>query len=268
MAESSRHDGWQAGDSYDAYMGRWSRQIAPRFLDWLDTAESLDWLEVGCGSGALSATIFDQCNPRSLVAIDPSDGFVSTARKKVPDKRAEFCVGDAQDIALDTASRDVVASALVLNFVPDREKALSEMKRIVRPGGVIGFYVWDYPGEGVEFMRAFWKEATALDGNALTLNEDQRFPFCTPDNLTDLVENSGLLSVDCVPIEVPTIFKDFDDYWHPFTLGAGPAPGYCMSLEPEHRQRLREKLDENLPRSEDGAIDLKARAWAIKAIAP
>ncbi len=266
MAEISRHDAWEAGDSYEAYMGRWSRQVAPRFLDWLGATEDLDWLEIGCGSGALSATILDRCNPHSLISIDPSEGFVSTARTNVPDERAEFRVGDAQALEFETASRDVIASALVLNFVPDRELALSEMKRVVRPGGMIGFYVWDYPGGGVEFMRAFWNAATALDPDALSLNEDKRFPFCTPNSLTDLVRGAGLPSVDCTPIEVPTVFEDFEDYWHPFTLGAGPAPGYCMDLDPEARQRLKEKLNDSLPRSEDGSIAFKARAWAIKAV--
>ena len=264
MTETSRHDAWQAGASYDSYMGRWSRQIAPRFLDWLDVRDGLDWLEVGCGTGSLSAAIVAQCQPKSLISIDPSEGFLTRARTNVPDERAEFQVGDAQNLKFETASRDVVVSALVLNFVPDKEKALAEMKRVARVGATVAFYVWDYPGGGVEFMRAFWNAATALDPNALDLTEDRRFPFCTPDRLTDWATRAGLTSVDWTPIEVPTVFKDFEDYWHPFTLGAGPAPGYCMSLEPEARERLREKLHDALPRSEDGSIPLKTRAWAIK----
>lgn len=267
MAEASRHDAWQAGDRYEAYMGRWSRKIAPRFLDWLGVPERLDWLEIGCGTGALSAAILERCKPRSLISIDPSEGFVAMARATVPDQRAEFRVGDAQALAVETASRDVVASALVLNFVPDRPKALAEMKRVVRPGGTIGFYVWDYPGGGVEFMRAFWTAATALDPAARELTEDRRFPFCTPDGLTDLVRSAGLTSVDCTPLEVPTVFRDFEDYWLPFTLGAGPAPGYCVSLEPGARQRLMERLQDSLPRQADGSIPLKTRAWAVKAVA-
>ena len=105
MAETTRHDSWQAGDSYEAYMGRWSRQIAPLFLDWLGANGGLDWLEVGCGSGALSAAIVDRCKPRTLVSTDPSKEFVSTARANVPDERAELRVGDAQALALETAGR-------------------------------------------------------------------------------------------------------------------------------------------------------------------
>jgi SAM-dependent methyltransferase len=265
MAEANRHDAWQAGDSYDAYMGRWSRQVAPRFLDWLAPAPGLDWLEVGCGTGALSAAILARCDPASLVAIDPSEGFVASARANVPDARATFRVGDAQDLDAADASKDVVASALVLNFVPDRAKALAEMKRVARPGGTVAFYVWDYPGGGVEFMRAFWTAATALDPDARDLTEDRRFPFCTPEGLAALARSAGLGAVVCEPIEAPTVFRDFDDLWRPFTLGAGPAPGYCAKLPPEARERLRVRLRDSLPHQADGTIPLKVRAWAVRA---
>ncbi len=107
-------------------------------------------------------------------SIDPSEGSVSTARANVPDELADLRVSDAQALALETASRDVIASALVLNFVPEKEMTLAVMKRVVRPGEMIGFYVWDYPGGGVEYMRVFWNEATALDPGALSLTEESR----------------------------------------------------------------------------------------------
>jgi SAM-dependent methyltransferase len=267
MTPSSRHDAWQAGDSYEAYMGRWSRKVAPLFLDRLGARDGLDWLEVGCGTGALSGAIVARHAPRSLIAIDPSEGFLATARANVPDPRAEFRVGDAQALPVETASRDIVVSALVLNFVPDKEKALAEMKRVARPGATIAFYVWDYPGGGMEVMRAFWTAAGALDPKAHDLIEDKRFPFCTPEGLTGLATGAGLSSVECTAIEIATVFNDFDDYWRPFTLGAGPAPGYCMSLDDSARQRLKDKLSDSLPRAFDGSIALKARAWVIKAIA-
>jgi SAM-dependent methyltransferase len=154
----------------------------------------------------------------------------------------------------------------MLNFVPDRQRALGEMKRVARPGGTVGFYVWDYPGGGVEFVQAFWNAATSLDAGAVELAEDRRFPFCTPNGLTDLMRGAGLTRVDCTAIEVPTVFRDFGDYWHPFTLGAGPAPGYCASLDAEARQCLKETLGNSLPRQADGSIALKARAWSLKAV--
>jgi SAM-dependent methyltransferase len=265
MVETTRHDAWQAGDSYDLYMGRWSRQIAPRFLDWLGVPEGREWLEVGCGTGALSGAIVARCQPKDLLAIDSSEGFVATARKNVGDKRATFQTGDARALPLDSASRDAAVSALVLNFIPDRAKALAEMKRVTRPGGTVGFYVWDYPGGGMGLMRAFWEAAASLDPGAADLTEDKRFPFCTPEGLSALAREVGLTSVECAPVEVPTVFKDFDDYWRPFTLGTGPAPGYCASLAVDARERLREKLHASLPRAADGSIPLTARAWAVRA---
>lgn len=140
------------------------------------------------------------------------------------------------------------------------------MQRVVRPGGRIGAYVWDYPSGGVEFMNAFWKAAISLDSRAADLKEDKRFPNCTQYGLTRLMTDAGLSQVESVAIEVPTVFRDFDDYWRPFTLGAGPAPGYCVSLAPEAREQLKTTLSERLPRQQDGSIHLKTRAWALKAM--
>ncbi|MBL8697080.1 MAG: class I SAM-dependent methyltransferase [Alphaproteobacteria bacterium] len=265
MSDKSRHDAWSAGDSYDRYMGRWSRQVAPRFVEWIGPAAGGDWLEIGCGTGALSAAALARGAPRSLLSIDPSEGFLAKARANVPDPRAEFRLGDAQALPVADASRDVVVSGLVLNFVPDRAKALAEMKRTARRGGTVGYYLWDYPGGGVAFMRAFWVAAAALDAKAADLTEDRRFPFCTRDGVAAMAREAGLAGVEVTAIEVPTVFKDFDDYWEPFTLGAGPAPGYCASLDPQARERLRLRLFETLPRRDDGSIAMTARAWAVKA---
>lgn len=270
MGEASRHDAWQAGDSYDAYMGRWSRRIAPRFLDWLDAPPALDWLEVGCGTGALTEAILARGAPASLVSVDASEGFVATARDRVADGRATFRAGDAQALDEPDASRDVVVSGLVLNFVPDRLRALAEMKRVLRPGasgGRIGFYVWDYPGGGVAFMRAFWDAAIALDPAAAELGEGRRFAFCTPDGLAELVQEAGLALAGSTAIEEEAVFRDFEDFWRPFTLGAGPAPGYCASLPPPAREQLRQSLEADLPRQPDGSIHMPLRAWAVKAAA-
>jgi ubiquinone/menaquinone biosynthesis C-methylase UbiE len=268
MSEASRHDAWQAGDSYELYMGRWSRAIAPSFLDWLDLSFGLDWLEVGCGTGALSGAILHRWKPSSLLSIDTSDGFIARARQNVTDSRATFEIGDAQALDVDSASKDVIVSALMLNFIPNKAKALAEMKRVARQGATIAFYVWDYPGGGMQIMREFWTAAIALDPSAADLAEDKRFPFCTQEGLVDLVKQAGLTSVESRALEAPAVFKDFDDCWHPFTLGAGPAPGYCAKLAPEARERLRVKLSDTLPRQEDGSIALKLRAWAVRAKLP
>jgi SAM-dependent methyltransferase len=217
MDETSRHDAWNAGDSYDAYMGRWSRQIAIGYFDWLRLPKQLDWLEVGCGTGALSESILSKCEPGSLLGIEQSEGFVTTARENVVDGRVEFQVGDAQDLALPDHYRDSVVSALVLNFIPDKEKALKEMIRVCRPGATVAFYVWDYPGGGVEFMRAFWQAAISLNPQAADLAEDKRFPYCTQEGLENLATAADLVGIKSTPIQAPAIFKSFDDFWYPFT---------------------------------------------------
>jgi SAM-dependent methyltransferase len=264
VTDASRHDAWSAGDAYEQYMGRWSRGIARQFLDWMSPSDGLTWVDVGCGTGALSASILERCGPGSLIGIEPSPAFLALARNRIADGRARFEQGDAQALPIGDRTQDVVVSGLVLNFVPDRNLALAEMKRVVRPGGTVAFYVWDYPGGGLEFLRAFWTAASELDPKAADLSEDQRFPFCQGQPLCDIAEASGLMDVAFDAIEAPTIFRDFEDFWRPFTLGAGPAPGYCSSLSERDREALRERLDASLPRSGDGSIMLKARAWAVR----
>ena len=112
---------------------------------------------------------------------------------------------------------------------------------------------------------AFWTAAIALDPSAQDLTEDRRFPFCTQDGLVALARDAGLADPEVTAIGSPAVFRDFEDFWLPFTLGAGPAPGYCASLSPEVRERLRQRLSESLPREEDGTIVFGTRAWAVKA---
>ncbi|MCP5153523.1 MAG: class I SAM-dependent methyltransferase [Ectothiorhodospiraceae bacterium] len=264
MASTSRHDAWSAGDSYEYYMGRWSRAIAAEFVTWLDQPAELDWLDVGCGTGALAATILDRCSPRSVLGVDPSEGFVAHARADRSDPRARFEVAGAEALPCADRAVDVVASALALNFVPDRARALAEMRRVTRPGGTVSLYVWDYPGGGMGFISAFWRAAAALDPAAAALAEDRRFPFCTGEALLAEVADAGLADPVAECIEVTTHFPDFAAFWHPFTLGAGPAPGYCASLTDDARLALRRRLEADLDVG-GGPVALPARAWAVRA---
>lgn len=262
MTNSARHDAWSAGDSYEHYMGRWSHEIARGFLEWLGPPPDCDWLDVGCGTGALSRAILENCAPRSLVGIDPSEGFVAHARKENHDDRARFETGGAENLPIGTSSVDVVASALVLNFVPNKVAALEEMRRVVRPGGLIGFNVWDYPGGGMGIIDEFWKAAAKMDARAAELDEAARFPFCTPDGLAEICTLAGMPDPSIVPIEIVTAFDTFDDFIHPFTLGTGPAPGYYTSLDDARQAELRDILARNV--GPERPIRLKARAWAVK----
>jgi SAM-dependent methyltransferase len=260
---TTRKDVWAAGDLYEPYVGRWSRLVARAFLDWLAVPQGQDWLDVGCGTGALTQTILDHARPRSVRGVDPAPGFLEHARARVRGERVRFDTGDAQALPVETASVDAVVSGLVLNFVPEPPRAAAEMARSVRPGGVVAAYVWDYAGR-MELMRYFWDAAGALDPAAATLDEGRRFPICRADALAELLTQVGLDDVQTRAIDVPTRFRDFDDYWTPFLGGQGPAPGYAMSLADARRDALREHLRSRLPIRPDGTIDLIARAWAVR----
>ncbi|WP_417207074.1 class I SAM-dependent methyltransferase [Antarctobacter sp.] len=262
MPKHGEFDTWSAGQSYDHYMGRWSQLIAARFLDWLAPSAEADWLELGCGTGALTRTILATAAPRSILATDQSADFVAHAKAQTDDSRARFQVADALQLPVQDGSVDCVTSALVLNFIPDRPAAFAEMCRVLRRGGLLSFYLWDYPGGGMGFIDAFWKAAAEVDPAAADLDESARFPFCNPESLAGLCDDAGLERTEVVPIEVATGFEDFDAFWHPFTLGAGPAPGYCKSLTQAHRQELKDRLRARV--GGDGPVVLAARAWAAK----
>lgn len=259
----AKKDNWASGDLYEPYVGRWSRQVAKGFLKWLDVPSQRRWLDVGCGTGALSQTILDICDPQAVKGIDRSDGFVSYARANVIDPRTTFEVGDAQSLPVDSETYDAAVSGLVLNFVPAPEKMISEMKRAVKKDGVIAVYVWDYAGK-MQMMRQFWDAALALDPAVADLDESPRFPICNPNALQALFQGLGLKQVETRAIDVETHFKDFDDYWNPFLGGQGPAPTYAMSLSEEKRIKLRDRIRANLPIAADGSIPLIARAWAAR----
>ncbi len=260
--DSATHDAWTEGQAYDAYMGRWSRRLAQAFLAWIEPPAEGDWIDVGCGTGALTAAAVAGWRPRSVLSLDPAEGFLEVARGAVPDPRVTFVAGDALQLPTGDASVDVAVSALVINFVPDPAAALAEMRRVLRPGGLLGFCVWDYPGGGLGFVDAFWKEAAGVDPRAAALDEATRFEICSPDGLLALCAKAGLARAGLAPLTVATDFADFADYWRPFTLGAGPAPGFCRTLAPEAREALRDRLAARLG---PGPIRLPARAWAVRA---
>ena len=254
---------WAVGTAYERYIGRWSRPIAREFVRWLALPRECSWLDVGSGTGALTGAIAELAGPRAILGIDRSEGFVQHLRAEAPDSRWTFEVGDARALPVATGSCDAVVSGLVLNFVETPKDMLAEMCRVGRDGSTVAVYVWDY-GSGMELLRRFWDAATRLDPSAAPLDEAVRFPICAPGPLRILFEQAGLAGVAVRGIEVPTPFRDFDDYWAPFLGGQGPAPTYAMSLTTERRHALREALRASLPTSPDGSIRLGARAWAVR----
>ena len=256
-------DRWTGGDDYERWIGRWSRPIGAAFVDWLGVAPGRRWLDVGCGTGALSQAILERADPARTIGIDPSDSFVEHARRQVVDPRVTFAVGSADGLPLEDGSADAIVAGLVLNFVPDLGAALAEMGRVAADGASVGGYVWDYAGR-MELIRRFFDAAVSLDPAAASVDEGVRFPVCAPGPLRTAFVEAGFGDVEVRSIEVPTVFADFDDYWAPFLTGVGPAPGYAASLSLDRRDALRERLRADLPTSPDGSIHLVARAWAVR----
>ena len=266
MDQNRVSDTWERGSPYEQYVGRWSRQVAPLFLSWLNVPSGRRWLDVGCGTGALCAAIMDGCSPSAVAGVEPSEGFLITAKENLAG-RAVFYQGSATAIPLDDATVDVVVSGLVLNFIQDQRAALLEMSRVTGRGGTIAAYVWDYAGK-MDIMRFFWDAAIELDEGATKLDEGVRFAMCRPETLGKLFSSAGLEEIDVEPLDIPTPFANFDEYWQPFLGGQGPAPAYAMSLEERARARLRDRIRERLPASADGSISLTARVWAVRASVP
>jgi SAM-dependent methyltransferase len=256
-------DVWEVGGAYESFIGRWSVYVAREFLSWLPVPAGRMWLDVGCGTGVLTQTILNAADPGKVTALDQAPGFVSFARQKVADKRAEFAVGSALALSAEANTFDAAVSGLVLNFLPDYAAAISEFRRVTRPGGIVAAYVWDYAGK-MEILRHFWDAVVELDRNAVSLDEGRRFPICNQEELRRLFLAGGLHGVETRHIDITAHFADFQDFWSPFLLGQGPAPSYVASLGNDQRNALREAVRSRLPVSKSGTIGLVARAFAVR----
>jgi SAM-dependent methyltransferase len=260
-------DRWSSGRRYDDYMGGWSALVAPAFVRWLRAPADRRWVDVGCGTGALSRAILDLAKPASVVGIDPSGPFVEHAQATTTDPRARFAQGSADRTGLGDRTADLVVSGLVLNFVPDIGAALAEATRVVGPGGIVAGYVWDY-ADGMQVLRRFWDAAVARDPAAAALDEAARFPLAVPSALAELFEAAGLIDVGSGSVEVSATFGDFDGLWGPLLGGTGPAPAYVASLGAADRDALRDAFRDRLPIAADGRIELTARAWTVRGRTP
>lgn len=249
---------WSTGEIYESYVGRWSRLVAAEFLGWLDQPDGLRWLDIGCGTGALTSTILRTAAPAEVVGVDPSAGFIDYARSTVNDPRARFEVRSGAE--LTDEHFNVAVAGLVLNFIPEREAVLRHLTSITSTAAI---YVWDY-ADGMQLMKYFWDVAAEVKPDDRDQDEGLRFPFCNPAGLEALFTEAGFTDVSTRDIVVPTVFDSFDAYWHPFLGGQGVAPAYLRSLDEPTQAAIRDALQERLPTASDGSISLTARAYAVR----
>ena len=264
MAEQVFQDGY----AYEAQVGRWSRPVAAAFLDWLGEPAGQNWLDAGCRTGELSRAALARGEAASVVGIDRSNGFLALASRRAGGHpRLAWQQGDEQNLPFPDESFDVVVSGLVLNFVPDRRRMVSEMARVVRRGGTVALYVWDHGGRMQPTVH-FWAAATAADPSAAEQDEGRRFfALRRPEPLRAIFAAAGLRSVTTRAIDVDAVLSDFEDYWQPLVAGiSGPASGHVAAIGRDGRSDLRALLERRLPRRIDGSIPLGARAWAARGI--
>ncbi len=238
--------------------------MAIEFLQWLKISPDKNWLDIGCGTGALSEAIEKYMNPSKISGVDPSEVFIEKARRKISVNQ-DLRVGNADNLPFDNRMFDVIVSGLALNFFPGIDHALAEMKRVARPGGIIAAYVWDYAGK-MDFLRYFWDAACQIDPSSKDLDEGIRFPICNPENLSQEFLKAGLLEVESTFLDIETVFKDFDDYWNPFLGGQGPAPNFLQSLSTGSRNKLRDKIYARMNFEADGSLKMIGRAIAVKGL--
>ena len=251
--------------AYEGMMGRWSTRLAPLFVDFARVQSGARILDLGCGTGSLVQTLADRATGSDLVGIDPAQPFIDYCRERFTDQRISFDCGNGMDLPYANDSFDHSLSLLVFQFIPQPEKAASEMRRVTRPGGIVAACTWDREG-GVSTI--FWEETVKLDPTAEARAERPRHCSCQ-GQLTALWHATGLKNIDETALQIRTDFSSLDDYWVPFTKGVGPQGVYVADLSPERRGALREALRKRLLADRpDGPFSLSARALAVRGTVP
>jgi SAM-dependent methyltransferase len=252
---------------YERFMGRWSRQLAPAYITFAGVKNGDRVLDVGTGTGSLASTLEATFPDSEIVGIDPSEGFIGYAQKNAKTPRAQFETGDAQALKFSDASFDKTLSLLVMNFVPDHRKAVTEMRRVTRPEGIVSACVWDYD-KGMQMLRFFWDDAVALDP-AIEPKDERHMKLSHQGELGDLWRQVGLTNISEEPITIDQAYSSFNDYWEPFTKGAGPGGAYVVSLSQDRREQLEPRIRKRLLGDrDDGPFKLKATAWCVRGEVP
>jgi ubiquinone/menaquinone biosynthesis C-methylase UbiE len=261
MADTNVAISWNAAQEYERFMGKWSRVAGRIFLDWLALPKGLKWLDVGCGTGAFTGTIQENCAAAEIVAIDPATSHVAHGQSQVKRSGVRFEVADARSMPFENGRFDVAVSALVLNFIPDRDKAVAEMRRVVRPGGMAAAYVWDFAGRSgtISHLNAGLREFQGVDTSG-ALNAEST----SQDKLKELFVSTGLIDVATLPIEITVKYKDFDDYWESNTGFTSPAGNTVKAMPEDKREELKKIVKSKLPVDRDGVISYMARVNAVR----
>lgn len=252
------------GKAYERLMGRWSKVAGAKFLDWLEPPRGLNWIDVGCGNGAFTEVLIARTAPASVAGIDPSEGQISYARTRAAAKLAQFRVADAHDLPFADNSFDAASMALVITFLSDPLKAAREMARVVKPGGVVASYMWDFPGGGFPIRPL----GAAMKSLGLGETVRPNVEASRRENMEAFWREAGLQAVETTVIRIRVSFTDFDDFWESSTIPVGPSGKALAEMSPATREQLKARVREYLPIAADGGIAYEAFANAVKGRVP
>ena len=267
-APSAPGPGYRATDgaAYERFLGRWTARLADAFCDFARLPPTGRALDVGCGTGSLALAMAAR-RKDPVAAIDLAEPYVAFARGRAGAERIAFEIGDVRRLPFADGSFAGALAQLVLNFVGDPRAVAAEMRRVTRPGGVLGAAVWDFRG-GLVYQRLFWDTAAGIDPGAAPAR-DRLFshPLAEPDGLAELWRGAGLAEVETGSLTIRMEYLSFDDYWDPLLLGQGPVGTYVQGLTPELKGMVKERVrGAYLSGSPDGPRSLTATAWAVRGI--
>lgn len=252
-------------EGYQRRIGRYGPSLARGFIAACGLAPPQRALDVGCGTGALTAELVRTLGPDAVAGADPHAVSVQICRERLPD--VDVRVAPAEALPFGDASFDAALAQLVVAFMDDPRAGVLEMCRVVRPGGTVAACVWDF-GEGMRALRAFWDAATAIDQAARDFDQANSHAYTTAEGLAELWSSAGIRDVRTGQVVAESRYADAADLWEPMQVPDGTPGRYLENVPAGRREEIRRRMLDALEVPDAGAFTLTARAWFVRGSSP